>query len=178
VHAPPSQKPPGLQPAVQQKGSQPAPEKKSRGLSAGKIIIVAIIGIAILAGVIMMLPESPPPSDGGKTPYRIKTPTGEDAAATASSVDASRAMLSRASQALSSGDSGSFATFLAPSVREKTGDNLPFTTEGAQKLASGLANAKVMESTPGIIYYQMDMGGKSYTFYTVNEGEKWLIGGL
>jgi hypothetical protein len=147
-----------------------------------KIVAGIIIVLVVLAGIVLLLPEQitpPPPSTGGSSTITdISVPAGEDKVATQKSIDASNAMLQKASQVLIVGDGKAFAEFLPAKSREALGDTPAIRTDFAQELATSLKSAKVTAAYPKIVYYEIRVRNSPYTFYTTEEEGSWKIAGL
>ncbi|HEX3001945.1 MAG TPA: zinc ribbon domain-containing protein, partial [Methanoregula sp.] len=97
----------------------PAPAKKGGG-SLVKIVAGIVIVIVILAVIILLLPDPenpPPPSTGGSATAGITIPDGEDKVATQKSIDASNAVVLKASNALAQGDTAGFTSVLVSDLK-------------------------------------------------------------
>lgn len=145
-----------------------------------KIVAGIVIVIVILAVIILLLPDPenpPPPSTGGSATAGITIPDGEDKVATQKSIDASNAVVLKASNALAQGDTAGFTSVLVSDLKTAL-SGTTLNPASAKTVADSLKKAKVVSAYPGIVYYEMNVGNTLYSFYSIEEDGSWKIAGL
>jgi hypothetical protein len=109
----------------------------------------------------------------GPTPYWQEKPPGIE-----NSIKESDHAVADAASALAAGNT----SCLLPSVPEdlKNGMGGPFTIapERATRIAAALREARAVEAYPSIVFYETNYDGVEYSFYTLKEGDQWILYGF
>lgn len=87
-------------------------------------------------------------------------------------------MLTTAATALEKHDVTAFAATLSTPLRDAISQSLDISGDGATGLAKALRDATLIASYETTRVYQTKVGGETFSFLMVKEGDQWLIAGL
>lgn len=96
----------------------------------------------------------------------------------AASLQGSKNAVFGAAAALDVGDSRMFLSLLTDSLNAQLGSDFNASDPAFATLSAGFKGAKLTEGHGGILFYEMTIGDQIVSFYTIQEGDEWKIGGL
>jgi hypothetical protein len=126
------------------------------------------------------------PDDGGThtpVPTQVSTSGSEDEWETVSpqallAMGESREVLIGGANDVREGNTGWLFDALPPEVQEQVEEPLEISSEDAEEIASALLNAREVEIHENLIIYETTYQGRTHSFYTIREWEKWKIVGF
>lgn len=113
---------------------------------------------------------TPPP---GPTHYWQEPPSGIE-----TGIRESNRAIADAASALAAGNTSCLLPSMPEDLKKKMGGTLTISPERATRIAAALREAKAVETYPSIIFYETTFEGSDYSFYTLKEGDQWILYGF
>ncbi len=96
----------------------------------------------------------------------------------ATSIKESNRAIADASAALAAGNTSCLLPSVPEDLKNRMGGTLTISPERATQIAAALREANVVETYPSIIFYETTFQGTNYSFYTLKEGDQWILYGF
>jgi hypothetical protein len=93
----------------------------------------------------------------------------------ADNVKESGKVVTAVSNALLTGDKAAFLGNMTSDVRAEASGGFDITGDGAKKLGKALGEAKVVDSSGPILFYECSVDGEKVSFYTTTEDGVWKL---
>jgi hypothetical protein len=83
-----------------------------------------------------------------------------------------------AASALAAGNTSCLLPSVPEDLKSGMGSTFSISPERATQIAAALREAKAVETYPSIIFYETSFEGSKYSFYTLQEGDQWILYGF
>lgn len=93
-------------------------------------------------------------------------------------ISGSRHAVDEAAREIAAGNASCLLPSVPKALAEEGGMGWVLPVDTAQSLATALQQARVVEAHPNIVFYETTLDGSGCTFYTLKEGDRWVIHGL